>query len=979
MRILVVDDHELVRKGVRTLLRERSDFEVCGEGVDGRDAIEKARALNPDLVVMDISMPRLNGLEATREIHAILPHTDILVLSQHEAPEIMRQALNAGARGYVVKSSISSDLVSAIDAVRRGMLFCDSSTAGEADVHLDAQEVLRRSVAFENALRDSEERFRLTFEQVAVGMAHVAPDGHWLRVNRKLCDIMGYTEEELLQLTFQDLTHPPDLAADLEQMARVIAGEIDNYCMEKRFIHKSGHMLWGNLTVSAVRDENDKVKYFVTVTEDITTRKEAEQNLWMARRELQTTARHLELVTSKMPAPVARCSRDFRFLWANQCYADWVQRPLEEVIGRPIEEVIGKEAFAVVLPYYQRVLAGERVNFEGEIEFERTGKRWVSASYTPITDPAGYPVGWVAVILDVTERKKNEALLRESERRFREMIDALPVAVYTTDSDGRLTHFNPAAVEFSGRIPDLEKDRWCVTWKVFHPDGTPVLHERCAMALALNGQQICAAQEGIAECPDGTRRYFTAFPRLLHDEDGKVVGGINMLVDITRRKQFERALAEAARQQNALFQLAEELLRAESLQQIYDATFSAIFAALGCDRASISLFDERGVMRFVSWRGLSDRHRAAVEGLSPWAADEKDPKPICVNDLASPELSNDSKVRFAAEGVGAVTFIPLISNGKLIGKFMTYFNAPHEFSENEIDLSLTIARQLAFGIHHRRAAEALRESEDRLRTLAKKLDSEVRVRTAELEERNADVLRQSEQLRQLSWQLLRAQDEERRHIARELHDSAGQTLAVLGMNIASLTQMARQKAPDLRDTIEQADQLVQQLTREIRTASYLLHPPLLDENGLPAALSWYVRGLAERSGLLIDLNISEQFGRLPRDLEVAVFRLVQECLTNIHRHSGSKIAVIRLARESARVRVEVRDRGKGIPPQKLSEILAKGSGVGIRGMRERVRQFQGELVMESNESGTAILVNFPVSSHVLGLAKVAGRSAAASG
>jgi PAS domain S-box-containing protein len=979
MRILIVDDHELVRKGVRTLLRERSDFEICGEGVDGCDAIEKALTLTPDLIVMDISMPKLNGLEATREIHEILPHTDILVLSQHEAPEMIRQALNAGARGYVVKSSISSDLVSAIDAVRRGMLFCDSAAVGETDAHLDVQEILQRSVAFESALRESEERFRLTFEQAAVGMAHVAPDGHWLRVNRKLCDIMGYTQEEMLQLTFQDLTHPPDLSADLEQMARVVAGEIDNYCMEKRFIHKAGHMLWGNLTVSAVRDENGKVKYFVTVTEDITTRKEAEQNLWLARRELQTTARHLELVTSKMAAPVARCSRDFRFLWANQCYADWIQRPLEEVIGRPIEEVIGKEAFAAVLPYYERVLAGERVTFEGEIEFERAGRRWVSASYTPITDPVGYPVGWVTVAVDVTERKKNEAFLRESERRFREMIDALPAAVYTTDPEGRLTHFNPAVVEFSGRLPDLENDRWCVTWRLFHPDGTPVQHEQCAMALALKGQQICAAQEGIAERPDGTRRYFTAFPRLLHDEDGKVVGGINMLVDITPRKQFEQALAEVARQQNALFQLADELLRAESLQQIYEATFSAIFAALQCDRASIALFDEKGVMRFVGWHGLSDRHRATVEGRSPWPADEKDPKPICVDNVLSAEFSKEIRATLDEEGIRAMAFIPLVSNGRLIGKFMTYFNAPHEFSENEIDLSLTIARQLAFGIDHRRASQGLRESEDRLRTLAKKLDSEVRVRTAELEERNADVLRQSEQLRQLSWQLLRAQDEERRHIARELHDSAGQTLAVLGMNVATLMQKAGRKAPDLRDAIEQADQLVQQLTREIRTTSYLLHPPLLDENGLPAALSWYVRGLAERSGLAIDLTISEQFGRLPRDLEVAVFRLVQECLTNIHRHSGSKSAVIRLARESECVRMEVRDRGKGIPPQKLSEILAKGSGVGIRGMRERVRQFQGELVMESNESGTAILVNFPVSSRAPGLAKVASHSAASPG
>jgi two-component system, NarL family, sensor kinase len=153
---------------------------------------------------------------------------------------------------------------------------------------------------------------------------------------------------------------------------------------------------------------------------------------------------------------------------------------------------------------------------------------------------------------------------------------------------------------------------------------------------------------------------------------------------------------------------------------------------------------------------------------------------------------------------------------------------------------------------------------------------------------------------------------------------------------------------------------VQQLTKEIRTTSYLLHPPLLDENGLPAALSWYIRGLTERSGLDITFGISEEFGRLPRDMELVVFRVVQECLTNIHRHSGSKSAVIQVLREPERVLVEVRDQGKGIPPEKLVEIQTKGSGVGIRGMRERLRQFQGDLIIESTNAGTVVVVTIPV-------------------
>ena len=154
--------------------------------------------------------------------------------------------------------------------------------------------------------------------------------------------------------------------------------------------------------------------------------------------------------------------------------------------------------------------------------------------------------------------------------------------------------------------------------------------------------------------------------------------------------------------------------------------------------------------------------------------------------------------------------------------------------------------------------------------------------------------------------------------------------------------------------------MVQQLHREIRTTSYLLHPPLLDESGLASALNLYVEGLAERSDVAITLDVADDIGRLPSDMELAIFRIVQECLTNIHRHSGSKTAHIRLAREGESVRTEVRDHGKGISPERLSEIQSQRSGVGIMGIRERIRQFHGEMKIESNGSGTSVIVSIPM-------------------
>jgi len=282
-----------------------------------------------------------------------------------------------------------------------------------------------------------------------------------------------------------------------------------------------------------------------------------------------------------------------------------------------------------------------------------------------------------------------------------------------------------------------------------------------------------------------------------------------------------------------------------------------------------------------------------------------------------------------------------------------------------LDISLTIspvrdasgkiigASKIARDITQRkRIDQRLRESEERYRTLADALDTQVQFRTQELERRNAE-------LRDLSGQLLESQDIERRHIARELHDSAGQTLAALGMQLAQIKDDVKKNPARLAKDIPEAEEMVQHLLQEIRTTSYLLHPPMLDECGISPALSWYVQGLLERGSLAIDLKVPDNFGRLPFEMELLIFRLVQECLTNIHRHSGSKTALIQIDRGESTVRVEVADQGRGMSAERLAEIQTCGTGVGIRGMRERVRHFRGDLVIESNGSGTKVSATLP--------------------
>lgn len=251
-----------------------------------------------------------------------------------------------------------------------------------------------------------------------------------------------------------------------------------------------------------------------------------------------------------------------------------------------------------------------------------------------------------------------------------------------------------------------------------------------------------------------------------------------------------------------------------------------------------------------------------------------------------------------------------------------------------------------------------KRAEENFRQLNETLEHQVQARTQELQARNAEILQQAGQLRDLSNRLQQSQDNERRRIARELHDSAGQIMVALSMNLASIVQ----GNPDshVAEQLERSQELVQELNKEIRTMSYLLHPPLLDEAGLSGAIGWYLDGLKQRSGLKVDLNISQDLHRLSDETELAIFRIVQECLTNIHRHAGADTARVDIARHPEDISIEIHDNGKGMSAEKLTNIQYQRSGVGITGMRERVRLLNGTMNILSDKSGTKVMVSLPI-------------------
>jgi PAS domain S-box-containing protein len=216
--------------------------------------------------------------------------------------------------------------------------------------------------------------------------------------------------------------------------------------------------------------------------------------------------------------------------------------------------------------------------------------------------------------------------------------------------------------------------------------------------------------------------------------------------------------------------------------------------------------------------------------------------------------------------------------------------------------------------------------------------------------------RAEEELRRLSGQLLRAQEEERRRIARDLHDSTGQHLVLLA---AALTRLQSSVSPNNSKTLRlfsEAEDLAMQALREVRTLSYLLYPPMLEESGLPDAIAHYVEGYSARSDVQVDVQVSPDLGRLEREKEMALFRVVQESLTNVQRHSGSRRAHISLSRTQNRVMLEIWDEGRGSVHDTENRRTKPSPGVGILSMRERIKQVGGEFEVQSSSAGTIIRV-----------------------
>ncbi len=422
----------------------------------------------------------------------------------------------------------------------------DNKVEGAVLVLVDI-DTLKRN---ERALYESEAQHRAIFAVTSVGMCEAEPaTGRLLRVNGQYARLLGYSMAEVVGKTFVELTHPDDRAASWEGFSRMVRGEAVDYQMDKRMVRKDGAIIWIHVTCNMVRDGDGVPLRAVAVILDITDRRQA-----------QEVAAHLAaIVTSSDDAIFSKDLQGVIRSW---------NKGAERLFGYAASEVIGR-SMSLLLPadradeesaILERLRRGETVVFDETVR-RRKDASFIDISLTvsPYRDVAGRVMGAASIARDITERKRGQDVLRDNELRLREMIDAMPAAVYTTDVQGMLTHFNPAAVELAGRTPLIGTD-WCVSWKAYLADGSLLPQCESPMATMLQGGHPVRGVEVVLERPDGTRVWVRPYPAPLHDAQARVVGGINVLVDITESKIAEVALVEADRRKNEfLAMLAHEL------------------------------------------------------------------------------------------------------------------------------------------------------------------------------------------------------------------------------------------------------------------------------------------------------------------------------------------------------------------------------------------------------------------------------------
>ena len=676
---------------------------------------------------------------------------------------------------------------------------------------------------------------------------------------------------------------------------------------------------------------------------------------------LRARRAELEAVIDGTPFMLARLSRDMRYRFISRAYARMIDRRPEEVLGKHVVDVLGPEGFAAVRPYIEKVLHGEPVEYELEIRFPDVGSRYLRGFYTPETDAAGNVDGWIASLMDVGDRRRAD----EVRQQLANIVGSSGDAIYSEDRDGIIVSWNRGAERLYGY--SAEEAVGMSIALVIPPELRQ--EEPKILVRVAEGEQI-DHYETVRRRKDGTLIDVSLTISPVRNAEGAIVGASKIARDITERRQADRTLAKRAEEQRALYEFTNRLYRAESLAAVYEAALDAIRDALRCSRASILRFDEHVVMRFVAWRGLSDDYRRAVEGHSPWSPADVNPEPVCLADVGTADLPAALSEVIAREGIGSLAFIPIVAQGRLVGKFMTYYGAAHAFASDEIDLALNLARQLGFAIERMEADAARQAAEQGLRALSERLETEVERRTLErdLAQRQAAQSQKMEALGQLTGGVA--------------HDFNNLLMIVSGH--AQRLQRRLNEPRDVRalEAIQIAATRGEGLTRQLLafSRSQPLNPTVIS----PADTITGIRDVLAGSlhvNIAVALDVPETIWPVRVDkseIELALVNLVVNARDAMP--EGGRLSIVaenvRLAPEDGRdglagdfVALRVGDTGCGIPGDIVAKVFEpffttkaaeKGTGLGLSQVYGFARRSGGTVAIASEVGrGTTVTLYLP--------------------
>jgi len=775
----------------------------------------------------------------------------------------------------------------------------------------------------EQRLRAANERFRVALRNTPITVFNQGLDLRYKWIYNPSpgyspVDFIGKRDSEVFERA-EDAAKMEAIKSDVIRSGKIYQGEVETYARGKTRTY--------HVTIEPQRDAQNKIIGITCASFDLTEskRKEAESERLAKQRQLALDAAKMGWWRYDAVTNSSEWDDTFKAVFGLSANTGGSEMVLSRLHPDDREKTMARFLAAMDLVNPVRYFNEYRLlQPDGSV-------RWVESHGVGEFEGEGESrrvLGCSGTVQDVTERRLAEAQLRQNQEAFAKLVENAPYGVYVVDSQFRVALTDPGSrTEAFRNVDPLDGRDFGEVMRILWPE--PL----ASQIITIFRKTIETGEPYYSERFRNSRRDLgevKAYEWELHRivlPDGKY-GVVCYYFDSTEMRDTEDALL---RQRE----------RAEFVAEGSDVGFW--FCDLPFDKLA---WDKR--VRNHFWLPADESPVTIEMFYAMLHPDDREPTRRAIENSIENNQQYDVEYRTMAPD-GREKWVR--ANGRT---FYDETGKPMRFDGITQDITA-----------RKRVEEALRASEGRYRELANTLEQQVQARTRELRERSEELMRTTEELRILSGRLLLVQDEERRRIARDLHDSSGQILTAIGLDLANIAEHAKSEkirgtAPQLLAQVEESQKLVESLHRELRTTTYLLHPPLLDEAGLFSAISWYVQGMTQRSGVNIEFDFAQDFGRLSREMELLVFRLVQESMTNIHRHSGSKTAGIRIRRLAKAITVEIEDRGRGIPREKLAEIESGVSGLGIRAMRERLRQFGGELKIHSNGTGTRVSVTIPL-------------------